>query len=46
VRTSPGHGTAFDLSGGRRPFSRADPTATVEAALWAMKISKSLKGAA
>ena len=32
VRTSPGHGTAFDLAAGRRPFSGADPSATLEAA--------------
>jgi 4-hydroxythreonine-4-phosphate dehydrogenase len=31
VRTSPGHGTAFDLAGGKEPFSRADPSATIEA---------------
>lgn len=40
VRTSPGHGTAYDLSRGRTPYARADPTATVEAALWALKIVK------
>jgi 4-hydroxythreonine-4-phosphate dehydrogenase len=31
VRTSPGHGTAFDLARGRPPFAAADPSATVEA---------------
>lgn len=32
IRTSPGHGTAFDLARGRPPFIQADPTPTIEAA--------------
>ncbi|MBI4396268.1 MAG: 4-hydroxythreonine-4-phosphate dehydrogenase PdxA [Elusimicrobia bacterium] len=40
VRTSPGHGTAFDLASGRKPYSGADPSATIDAALWAMKITR------
>ena len=39
VRTSPGHGTAFDLASGRRPFARADPSATLEAAGLAIALS-------
>jgi 4-hydroxythreonine-4-phosphate dehydrogenase len=39
VRTSPGHGTAYDLAAGRRPFVRADPTATVEACLEALRLA-------
>lgn len=31
IRTSPGHGTAFDLARGRPPFAAADPTATIQA---------------
>ncbi len=31
IRTSPGHGTAFDLAAGRTPFTRADPSATLAA---------------
>lgn len=37
VRTSPGHGTAFDLAAAK--YRAADATATVEAALWALRIS-------
>ncbi len=40
VRTSPGHGTAFDLASGSRPFAKADATPTVEAALWALRIAE------
>ncbi len=40
VRTSPGHGTAFDLAQGARPYRGADPAATVEAALWALEIQR------
>jgi 4-hydroxythreonine-4-phosphate dehydrogenase len=39
VRTSPGHGTAFDLAAGPRPFSRADPSATLEAVHQALDMS-------
>jgi 4-hydroxythreonine-4-phosphate dehydrogenase len=38
VRTSPGHGTAFDLAADR--YRRADATATVEAALWALRAAE------
>lgn len=44
VRTSPGHGTAFDLASGPRPFAQADATPTVEAALWALRIGEKFKG--
>jgi 4-hydroxythreonine-4-phosphate dehydrogenase len=40
VRTSPGHGTAFDLARNKHPYAHADPTATVEAALWALRIAQ------
>jgi 4-hydroxythreonine-4-phosphate dehydrogenase len=40
VRTSPAHGTAFDLARGPRPFAAADPTSTIEAALWALKLAR------
>lgn len=39
VRTSPGHGTAFDLAGTRRPYCRADPEATVQACLTALDLA-------
>ena len=39
ARTSPGHGTAFDLGLGRRPWSGADPSATIEAARLAVALS-------
>ncbi|MBK6881020.1 MAG: 4-hydroxythreonine-4-phosphate dehydrogenase PdxA [Elusimicrobia bacterium] len=38
VRTSPGHGTAFDLSKGARPYAGADPSATIQAARWALAL--------
>jgi 4-hydroxythreonine-4-phosphate dehydrogenase len=38
VRTSPGHGTAFDVAGGPQPHRRADPTATREAAHMALDL--------
>jgi 4-hydroxythreonine-4-phosphate dehydrogenase len=40
VRTSPAHGTAFDLAAGPKPYASADPTSTLEAALWALKLSQ------
>ncbi len=39
VRTSPGHGTAFDLAKSKRPYAQADTTATIQAALSAIKLS-------
>ncbi len=39
VRTSPGHGTAFDLGAGRRPWAGADPSATIEAVRLAVALS-------
>jgi 4-hydroxythreonine-4-phosphate dehydrogenase len=36
VRTSPGHGTAFDLAKDRPPFKRANPEPTVQACLAAL----------
>ncbi|MBK8870294.1 MAG: 4-hydroxythreonine-4-phosphate dehydrogenase PdxA [Elusimicrobia bacterium] len=39
IRTSPGHGTAFDLAQGRTPFLRADPEATVQACLTALRLA-------
>ncbi|MBI5595205.1 MAG: 4-hydroxythreonine-4-phosphate dehydrogenase PdxA [Elusimicrobia bacterium] len=36
VRTSPGHGTAFDVAG----KGNADPTATIAAALWAARVCR------
>ncbi len=36
IRTSPGHGTAFDLA----PFRRADPEATVQACLTALRLAR------
>lgn len=39
VRTSPGHGTAFDLAGDRPPYRRADPEATIQACLAAIRLS-------
>lgn len=39
VRTSPGHGTAFDLANGRPPYSGADPEATVQACLAALEFA-------
>jgi len=40
VRTSPGHGTAFDLARGPRPFAGADPSATIQAARWALDMKR------
>jgi 4-phospho-D-threonate 3-dehydrogenase / 4-phospho-D-erythronate 3-dehydrogenase len=40
VRTSPGHGTAYDLARGPKPYRRADPTATRAAALQALDIAE------
>jgi len=39
VRTSPGHGTAFDLADGPSPYKRADENPTVEACLTAMRLA-------
>lgn len=39
VRTSPGHGTAFDLAKDRPPYKRADPEPTVQACLAALRMS-------
>jgi 4-hydroxythreonine-4-phosphate dehydrogenase len=39
IRTSPGHGTAFDLAKARPPFLRADPEATVQACLTALRLA-------
>jgi 4-phospho-D-threonate 3-dehydrogenase / 4-phospho-D-erythronate 3-dehydrogenase len=42
VRTSPGHGTAFDLAhpgGGKKPFAGADPGPTLEAAHRALDLA-------
>jgi len=40
VRTSPGHGTAFDLARRSPPFKNADPSATLAAARWALALSQ------
>jgi 4-hydroxythreonine-4-phosphate dehydrogenase len=39
VRTSPGHGTAFDLAKDRSPYKRADPEPTVQACLAALRMT-------
>ncbi|MBK8574767.1 MAG: 4-hydroxythreonine-4-phosphate dehydrogenase PdxA [Elusimicrobia bacterium] len=39
VRTSPGHGTAFDLAKNRPPFQQADPEPTVQACLAALTLA-------
>lgn len=39
IRTSPGHGTAFDLAQGPHPYAAADPTATFEAARLALDMA-------
>ncbi|MBL0058390.1 MAG: 4-hydroxythreonine-4-phosphate dehydrogenase PdxA [Elusimicrobia bacterium] len=39
VRTSPGHGTAFDLAKERPPFRQADPEPTVQACRTALEIA-------
>ncbi len=44
VRTSPGHGTAFDLAEDRPPFRRADPEPTVQACRTAMEIAGRVPG--
>jgi 4-hydroxythreonine-4-phosphate dehydrogenase len=44
VRTSPGHGTAFDLAEDRPPFRRADPGPTVQACRTAMEIAGRVSG--
>ncbi len=38
VRTSPAHGTAFDLAGGRPPYGNADATPTISACLTALSL--------
>jgi 4-hydroxythreonine-4-phosphate dehydrogenase len=43
VRTSPGHGTAFDLADNRSPYQKADPEATVQACLAALAFSTGAK---
>jgi 4-hydroxythreonine-4-phosphate dehydrogenase len=44
VRTSPGHGTAFDLAKGRPPYGQADPEPTVQACLAALNFSENSLG--
>lgn len=40
VRTSPGHGTAFDVAAGPRAEERADPAPTLEAARVALDLAR------
>lgn len=40
VRTSPGHGTAFDLANGRPAYGKADPEPTIQACLAAISIAQ------
>lgn len=39
VRTSPGHGTAFDLAKDHPPYKRADPEPTVQACVAAVRLA-------
>lgn len=39
IRTSPGHGTAFDLGQGKRPYATADASATIAAAEGALDMA-------
>ncbi|MGQ0644417.1 MAG: PdxA family dehydrogenase [Elusimicrobiota bacterium] len=43
TRTSPGHGTAFDLAAAPRPGRRADPAATIAAAHWALRVAENFR---
>jgi 4-hydroxythreonine-4-phosphate dehydrogenase len=42
ARTSPGHGTAYDLAATARGRALADPAATLEAARWALRLARTL----